>query len=346
MGIKTSISRLVDKKDLSFQEAKLVFEDIFEDKAEETQIAAFFTALKIKQETEAELSAAVDVIRARSKKINSRDRFLGVTDKDDCLFDTCGTGGSGVNKFNISTAVAFVVSSLGIKVAKHGNKAMSSNCGSADVLESLGVNILADSSVMESAIKDIGFCFLYAPMYHSALAKVAKIRRDLGIRTIFNILGPLCSPAELTHQLLGVYSRSFVPVVARVLKRAGIRSAFVVYSEDLKDEISLSAPTFVAHLKGKTVKNFTLKASDFGLKPLKLKDLEVKNAKESARVIQEIFKGVKGPKRDIVLANASSCFYILGRVKTLKAGVVLASDLIDSGKVIKQFNNFKKFVKN
>jgi anthranilate phosphoribosyltransferase len=342
--IREAISKLVDKENLSFTEAKGVFEEIFERKAVPSQIASFLVALKMKGEVEDEIYAAARVVRERANSLKVRDNFCGIENKDEPIVDTCGTGGSGINKFNISTCVAFVVSAAGIKVAKHGNKAMSSSCGSADVLEELGIKINASPSLMEKAIKEIGIGFLYAPMYHPALGEVAKVRREIGVRTIFNILGPLCSPASATHQLLGVYSKDLIYVISRVLKKLGVKRAFVVHSKDLKDEISLGAPTFVSFLNRRRIENFRLFPSDFGLKRVPIKELQAKNSKESAKIIKDILEGKKGATRNIVLANASCCFYILGKVKNLREGVELSSRLIDEGKVRRKFLEFKNFL--
>ncbi|UCC94307.1 MAG: anthranilate phosphoribosyltransferase [Candidatus Omnitrophota bacterium] len=343
--IKEAISKLVERSNLSFQETEKVFEEMFEKKATGPQIAAFLISLKIKGETEEEISAAAKVIRERAKKMDIRERFLGL-EQDDYIVDTCGTGGSGINKFNISTAVAVLVSAAGIKVAKHGNRAMSSSCGSADVLEELGVKIDVPSSIMEEAIKRVGIGFLYAPLYHPALAEVAQIRRQMGIRTIFNILGPLCNPAYASHQLLGVYAKSLVPIMARALRYLGIKKAFVVHSNDLKDEVSLGGPTYVSFLNNRKITNLSLKPSDFGLKRVYPKALHVRDVKESAELIQDIFGGKRGGPRDVVLANASCCFYILGKAKSLKNGVQLAAHLIDEGKAKKKLSQFKKFLES
>jgi anthranilate phosphoribosyltransferase len=342
--IKEAIAKLICAKSLSFGEAEEVFREIFEHKASPAQIAAFLTALKIKGETKEEIFAAACVVRSYANKLKVKNEFVGVEIEDEPILDTCGTGGSGLNKFNVSTAVSFVVAALGIKVAKHGNRAMSSACGSADVLEALGVKMDVPVQVMQEAIKKTGIGFLYAPMYHPALKEVAGVRRDLGVRTIFNILGPLCNPASATHQLLGVYDKDLVPLIAKVLKDLKTKKAFVFHSKDLKDEISLSAPTYAAYLNNGKIENFILKASDFGLKKVALKDLQVRDAKESAKVILDIFEGKSGARRDIVLANASPCFYILGKAKNFKEGVKLAASLIDSGKVKAKFIEFKNFI--
>ncbi len=342
--IKQAIAKLIKREDLKFNQAKSVFEEIFAQQATPAQIASFLTALGAKGEKEAEISAAASVIRQKANKLKVGGGFLGIEDKDEPIIDTCGTGGSGINKFNISTATAFVVSACGVKVAKHGNKAMSSNCGSADVLEALGINIAASPAIMEEAVKNIGIGFLYAPLYHPALKEVAAIRREIGVRTIFNILGPLCNPALANHQLLGVYDPSLTLPLAKVLRELGTKRAFVVCGKDLADEISLTGPTKVSFLDRKKIKNFNLNPRDFGLKKIKLNDLMVKDKIASARTITGILKGKKSPARDIVLASASVCFYILKKVPNFKAGVKLAAGLIDNGKARGQFLKFKQFL--
>jgi anthranilate phosphoribosyltransferase len=342
--IKQAIEKLIAGKDLKVKEAEEVFVEIFEHKASSAQIASFLTALKIKGEKEDEILAAASVIRAKANKLNLRDDFLGIEDKDQPILDTCGTGGSGLNKFNISTATSFVVAASGVKVAKHGNKAMSSNCGSADVLEALGINIASKPQVMEEAIRKIGIGFLYAPLYHPALKEVAGIRREIGVRTIFNILGPLCNPASANFQLLGVYSRNLVLPLVRVLKKLGAKKAAVIHSKDLGDEVSLAGPTYIGLLNNKKINSSTLNPSSFGLKKIKLKSLMVKDKQESAKVITGIFNGQKGACRDIVLANASVCFYILGKAANFKQGVKLGFELIDSGQVKAKFLKFKQFI--
>lgn len=342
--IKEAVRKLTDNNDLSFEETKLVFEEIFEHKTTAAQVAGFLVALKMKGEKEQEIFAAATVVRQYAKKVNVRQDFMGVEDKQEPIFDTCGTGGSGTNKFNISTAVAFVVAAAGVKVAKHGNRAMSSTCGSADVLEALGIKIDSPEVVMAEALKKTGISFFYAPLYHPALKEVADIRREIGVRTIFNILGPLCNPALADYQLLGVYKQELVALIGKVLKDLGVRKAFVVHGKDLKDEVSLSGPTRVAFLNNKRIEKFILTAADFGLKKSRLKDIEVNDAQSSARAVSDVLSGKKGPLRDVVLANASCCFYILGKAKNFKEGVVLSEKLIDEGKAQSKLAEFRKFL--
>jgi len=342
--IKTVISQLLKKKNLNFQQAKELFDEILSSSLTPSQIAAVLLLLKAKGEASDEIFAAAMSIREKAIKINPRDNFFGVEDRQQQIMDTCGTGGFGLNKFNVSTATAFVVSGAGIKVAKHGNRAMSSHHGSADVLEALGINITAEPVIMEKAIRNIGIGFLYAPLYHPALAKVAQIRKELGVRTIFNILGPLCNPAFANYQLLGTYSYSLAKTLVLVLKKLGLKKAFVVYSKDTGDEISLSGPTEVFFLNNKKISNFTLKPLDFGLKKIAIKDIIVKDLKTSAKMVKDILKGKKDPARSIVLANASACFYLLGKVSNFKQGVKLAKEVIDSKKAQEKFLQLKEFL--
>lgn len=342
--IKEAIAKLVSREDLSFEETKLVFEEIFTSQATPAQVASFLTALKMKGEKEEEIAAAARVVTDKATKIEVRDNFIGGKNIEEPVFDTCGTGGSGTNKFNISTAAAFVVSALGVKVAKHGNRAMSSTCGSADVLEFLGIKVDGEISLMAEAVKKVGIGFLYAPLYHPALKEVAQIRREMQVRTIFNILGPLCNPASANYQLLGVYRRELVDIMAKVLKIIGIKKAMVVYGKDLKDEVSLTGSTYAALVSKNKIEKFTLTPSDFGLRKVKLKDLEAKDRIMSARIIQDVFSGQKGACRDVVLANAGCCFYILGKVKNFKDGVKLGARMIDEGKVNSKFVEFKEFL--
>ncbi|MBU2103282.1 MAG: anthranilate phosphoribosyltransferase [Candidatus Omnitrophota bacterium] len=344
--IKEAIVSLFQHKDLSRACAQEAFEEILSQKATNAQIAAFLVALAAKQEKEIEITAAALTLRKKAIRVIARESFVGIENTDEPIFDTCGTGGSGVNKFNISTATAFVVSAAGIRVAKHGNRAMTSSCGSADVLEALGVTVTAEPRIMGDAIRAVGVGFLFAPLYHPALAGIAQIRREIGIRTIFNILGPLCNPAGATHQLLGVYRKELLGTMARVLRALGTRRAFVVHSSDLKDEISLSSTTAVAHLHKNKIEKISIRPSDFGLKKIKIKDIEVGNAKESARVITGVLGGKRSAAREIVLANAGASLYILGCVANLKEGARIAATLIDTGAAQKKLFDLKEFIRS
>lgn len=344
--IREAIVRLSEAKGLKFDEAKEVFEEIFSTTATSAQIGAFLALLSCKGESEVEIAAAAQVVRNYAYKVQVKRDLAGIVDEDDIVFDSCGTGGGGGTKFNISTAVAFVVAAAGIKVAKHGNRAMSSKSGSGDCFEALGVNIDIPHEVTQNAIKNIGIGFLYAPLYHPALKYVAAIRRELGIKTIFNIIGPLSNPAEATHQLLGVYKKELLPVVANALKSLGVKRAFVVYSDDLKDEVSLSGKTFVAFLNKGKIEFITLNAKSFGLKPVDNLKVRVKCAKDSAKVVKQVLSGKVGPCRDIVLANAGCALFIAGKALTIKDGVKLAARLIDEGAAKEKLKQLIDLTKN
>lgn len=338
--IKESIIQLVQGKSLPFIKAKQVFDDIFKGKVSNEQIAAFLVALALKGETELEITAAAKVVRANACKIN-----LSLP-KNAVVLDTCGTGGSKINKFNVSTAVAFVVSAAGIYVAKHGNRAMSSTSGSADVLEALGINSNVSPVIMQKAIEQVGIGFLFAPLYHPVLKEVALIRRQLGIKTIFNILGPLCNPAQVTHQLLGVSEECLVLSMAKVLVKLGVKKAFIVYGKDLKDEVSLSGETKAAIVSEGKIRQMVLTPKDFGLKQISVNKLKVYSVLESAEMIKEIFDGKKSSAYNIVLANASCALKLTGKVKTFKEGVCLSSALLEQGKVKEKFVSLKKFLED
>ncbi len=339
--IQSAIAKLVEKRDLGFEETKSVFEEIFNQEASPVQIASFLTALKIKKETETEIFAAATVVRDKAQKIKvypkSQREAIDV-------IDTCGTGGSGVSKFNISTVVAFVVASAGVKVAKHGNKAMSSRCGSADILQELGVNIEVEAEKMEQAINEVGIGFLYAPLYHPALKAVASVRKEIKTRTIFNILGPLCNPAFANHQLLGVYSQELILPMAKVLKQLGLRKAFVVYGKDLKDEVSLTGLTKACFLNKGRIKKMVFSPSNFGLKKIDLREIASDSPQRSAAIVKEVLSGKRGPARDIVLANAAVCFYLLNKSTNFKKGVAMAAELIDSQRAFDILEKFKNFL--
>ncbi len=342
--IKEAIQKLTEKKDLSFDETKEIFNDIFDHKISATQTASFLTALSMKGETAEEIYAAATVVRDRATRLSVQGDFIGIELDSEQILDSCGTGGSGVNKFNISTAVAFIVAASGVKVAKHGNRAMSSTCGSADVLEELGIKIDIAPKIMEETIKKTGIGFLYAPLYHPVLKEAAAIRKEIGARTIFNILGPLCNPAHATHQLLGVYKKELVRPMAEVLNSLGTKKALVVYGKDLKDEVSLTGETTAALIEKKKVKNMAINPSDFGLKKITLKSIETKDASSSAKIILDVLNGKKGPAQDIILANASCCFYILDKANNFKEGAALARSIIEKGKARDKFFEFKNFI--
>jgi anthranilate phosphoribosyltransferase len=344
--IKEAIVKAAKGIDLSVSEAEGAFTEILDQAATSAQIAALLTALAVKGENEDEIYAAAKVVRAHAQKIKVRNNFLGIDDPDEAVFDSCGTGGSNTQKFNVSTAVAFVVAASGVKTAKHGNRAMSSRCGSADCFEALSIAAEVEPAVAEAAIKDIGIGFLFAPLYHPALKSVAQIRREIGIRTIFNILGPLTNPAGTTAQLLGVCEERFILPVARALKALGVKRALVFSSKDLKDEISLSSRTRGIFVNGAKLTKMNFSASAFGLKKVLPAAIKVKSAKESAVMVRAVLSGKDIPARRIVLANAAAAFFVLGKALDIKAGVKLAAQLIDGKKALKKLEELKDFLKS
>ena len=321
MNIKTAIKYLVQNKDLSEKEAQEVMFEIMTDKVTPAQFGSFITALKIKGETAFEIAGMANAMRSVSLKI----------DLNQSLLDTCGTGGSGLNWFNISTACAFVISGAGIKIAKHGNKAISGKSGSADVLSELGVNLDCDISIVQKARDEIGICFLMAPRHHMAMRHVAASRSELGTRTIFNILGPLANPALVTKQLVGVFSESWVEPMARVLKSLGSERAWVVHGSDGLDEITTTGITKVAALDKGDITTFTVHPDDAGIELAKPKDLKGGLPKQNAEALLNLLKGEKGAYRDIVVFNSAAALIISGKVSTLKEGARLAADMIDNG---------------
>lgn len=315
------LEKLSKSEHLRFEEARAVMEDIMEGRCSEAQIGAFLVALKMKGETEEEIAALAQVMREKASRVRSRyERVV----------DTCGTGGDGCHTFNVSTAAAFVVAGAGIPVAKHGNRSVSSRCGSADVLEALGVNIDLDAAGAGRCLDEVGIGFLFAPNLHTAMRHVAKPRRELGIRTVFNILGPLANPAFARGQVLGVFRPELTETMARVLARLGVERAFVVHGHDGMDEVSLTGPTLVVELKGGEIRKYTFDPAEYGFTYCSLADLQGGGALENARLLREVLAGRKGPLRDVVLLNAA--FGIMaGGVDDFKEALHLAQESIDKG---------------
>ena len=334
--IKDAIAKAVKRENLSEKEASSVMSEIMSGEATEAQIASFITALRMKGETVDEITGAAKVMREFATKINVK----GAVDIDtedinideETIFDNCGTGGDSTNTFNVSTAAALIIAAAGLKVAKHGNRSVSSSCGSADVLEELGVNLDVTPEKVEECISKIGIGFLFAPALHGAMKYAIGPRKQIGIRTIFNILGPLTNPAGANSQVLGVYSRELVEKMAGVLKNLGVKKAWVVHSEDGMDEISVSAPTFVCEVAGGKLRSFNVKPEDFNIKRAKLSDIRGGNAKENAAIITRILDGEKGPRRDVAVLNAGAGLFIGSKAKDVLSGIKFAEEAIDSGK--------------
>jgi len=339
--IRKAIARVVEREDLSEPEMIEVMDQIMSGGATPAQIAAFITALRMKGETIDEITGAARVMRDRALPIRVGKRVLGM-DRDDInldretILDTCGTGGSGTNSFNISTTVAFVVSACGVKVAKHGNRAVSSSCGSADVLEALGVNLNVTPEVVERSIAEIGIGFLFAPALHGAMKHAIGPRREIGIRTIFNILGPLTNPANADCQVLGVYREDLVEKLAHVLKKLGCKRGFVVHGKDGMDEITLAGSSRIAEVGPQGVELKTITPEDFGLTSCAPTDLHGGDAVGNAVIVKDILAGQGGPKRQIVLLNAAYALVAAGKADNIMDGLRLAAEAIDSGRAAAQ----------
>lgn len=338
--IKAAIGKVVQQQDLAEAEMIEVMNQIMGGEATPAQVGAFITALRMKGETIDEITGAARVMRGHATPVRvgkalDLDREEINLDRETIL-DTCGTGGSGTKSFNISTTVAFVVSACGVKVAKHGNRSISSACGSADVLESLGVNLNVTPQQVESCIEEIGVGFLFAPALHGAMKHAIGPRREIGIRTIFNILGPLTNPAGADRQVLGVYDEKLVDVLARVLVRLGCRRGFVVHGLDGMDEVTLTGPTRIGEIRDGTVGLSTIEPEDFGLRRCSLADLQGGDAAANAAIVRAVLAGSRGPKRDVVLLNAAYALVAAGLAKEVETGLEQARRAIDDGLALAQ----------
>ncbi len=324
--IREAIEKVARRKDLAESEMRGAFEEIMSGRATPAQIGSFITALRMKGETVEEITAAARVMREMSVHIDAGRHIL----------DTCGTGGTGTNTFNISTTVAFVAAGCGLKVAKHGNRAASSACGSADVLEALGVKLDVGADMVQRCILEIGIGFLYAPSFHGAMKHALSPRKEIGIRTIFNILGPLSNPANATSQVLGVYDSSLTEVMARVLKNLGSKRAFVVCGMDTLDEITITGRTRVSELNRGRIRSYFMTPEKFGIKRSSLDDIRGGDAKENAEIVISVLKGERSPKRDVVLLNSAAGLVSAFKAKDMKAGIKLAAESIDSGRAMEK----------
>lgn len=336
--IKEAIATVVRGDDLTEGEMMEVMEEIMEGRATPSQIGSFITALRMKGEIVDEITGAAKVMRAKAEKIALKDH-----PEDETILDTCGTGGDSANTFNVSTATAFVAAGGGVKVAKHGNRAVSSQCGSADVLETLGLKLDIPPSDVERCIREVGIGFLFAPLFHGAMKYAAGPRREIGLRTIFNVLGPLTNPAGATAQLLGVYDLGLTEKMAHVLGKLGTKEAFVVCGEGRFDEISICGTSKVSHLRGGDVTTFEMTPEEYGFKRATPEAINGGDASENARIILNILDGEHGPKRDIVLLNAGAAFVAAGLDNDLKAGIERANDAIDSGRAKEKLDSLINF---
>lgn len=332
--IQEAIVKIVNKQDLTYDEAYTVMNEIMSGQTTPTQNAAFLASLSTKSaraETTDEIAGCAAAMREHAMKVD--------TGMD--VFEIVGTGGDGAHSFNISTTSALVAAAGGLKVAKHGNRAASSKCGTADCLEALGVNIQQGPEKCRELLEKAGMCFFFAQKYHTSMKYVGAIRKELGFRTVFNILGPLTNPGSPKMQLLGVYDDYLVEPLAQVLINLGVRRGMVVYGQDKLDEISLSAPTTVCEFKDGWFKSYTITPEEFGLTRCAKSDLCGGTPAENAAMTLAILNGEKGPKRDAVLMNAGAALYIGGKAETMKEGVKLAGDLLDSGKALETLEMLK-----
>lgn len=334
--IKEAIVKIVSKEDLTYDEAYSVINEIMSGNTTQTQNAAFLAALSTKStkaETIPEIAGCAAAMRAHSQKVDCGDLEV---------LDLVGTGGDGSNSFNISTTSAIVVASGGVKVAKHGNRAASSKSGTADCFEALGVNINQSPQKCVELLNKVGLCFIFAQNYHSSMKYVGTLRRELGFRTVFNILGPLTNPASPSMQVLGVYDEHLLTPLANVLMSLGVGRGMVVYGKDKLDEISLSSETAICEFKNGWYKSYTIKPEDFGLKRCQKSDLLGGDAKENAQITRSILSGEEGHRKNVVLLNAGAALYVGGKATSLKDGIDLANELIKSKKALKTLDELVK----
>jgi anthranilate phosphoribosyltransferase len=341
MTPQEALSRLIERREIFHDEMLSIMRQIMSGQVTPVQIAGIIIGLRVKGETVEEISAAAQVLRELSTKVDvSGERHL---------VDTCGTGGDSAHTFNISTASAFVAAAAGAKVAKHGGRSVSSSCGSADVLEALGVNINVSPEQVVQSIRQIGIGFMFAPNHHSAMKHAAKVRKELGVRTLFNIIGPLTNPAGAKNQLLGVFHHDLIGILARVLQTLGSRHALVVHGFDGLDEISISGETEVAELKNSKVEEYIIDPTRFGFKLSPLNSIQAKSAGESKNMLLSVLNNQPGPARDIVTLNSGAAVYVSGLADSLEQGVRKAGEVIASGaardklsQLIEFCNQFKK----
>ena len=328
MSFQKSLQSIVLGNDLSEQEMVDAMTEVMDGQVGDTQLAAFLTALQVKKEKVPEIVGAAKVMREKAEKVKVKASHI---------VDTCGTGGDGADTFNISTAVAFVVAGASVTVAKHGNRAVSSKSGSADVLKCMGVNIEASLSTVERCIEETGIGFLFAPLMHKAMKHAATVRKELGFRTLFNLLGPLTNPANAHAQVLGVYDSRWVNPLAEVLRDLGSCRALVVHGFDGLDEITLTSETQVSELKNDNVTSFTIDPKEYGYSLCSANDLKGGSPEENAGIIRDILNGTTGPKTDIVILNAAAAIYVGGKADSIEKGILVAANSIDSGAANKKF---------
>lgn len=328
--IKEAIISLSKKENLSYDTAAAVMDEIMSGEATTIQMSAYLTALAMKGETIEEITASAAGMRAHCTRLLHNMDVLEIV----------GTGGDGSNSFNISTTSSIVIAAAGIPVAKHGNRAASSRSGAADVLEALGVNIMLPPEKSTELLNEIGICFLFAQKYHTAMKYVGPVRKELGIRTVFNLLGPLSNPAGANMEIMGVYDESLVEPLANVMANLGVKSGMVVYGQDKLDEISLSAPTTVCEIRNGWFKTYVIEPEMFGFSKCDKSALTGGDPKENADITLSILKGESGPRRDAVLLNSAAAIYTAGKAESMEQAVKIAADVIDSGKAMDKLSEF------
>jgi anthranilate phosphoribosyltransferase len=328
-----ALDQILRGRHLDRQSARQAMGEIMDGKATPAQIGAFLAGLRMKGEQVEEIIGFAQAMRERAVRVPIHD----------CgLVDTCGTGGDGSHTFNISTAAAIVAASDGVRIAKHGNRAVSSKSGSADVLEALGVPITLTPAAAAECLRETNLCFLFAPLYHQAMKHAAGPRKELAIRTVFNLLGPLTNPAGAKRQLLGVYDVSLLPTVAQVLSELGVERALVVAGDDGLDELTVTGPSRIAELRDGEISTYEVVPEQFGLRRHSLEDLKGGDASANASIIREVFAGRRGAPRDIVLLNAGALLYLAGRSVSIEAGVIRAAELIDQGEVLRKLDQIQQ----
>jgi anthranilate phosphoribosyltransferase len=329
MDIQAALKLVTQKQDLTAEQMRAVMQQIMTGNATPAQIGGFLIGLSMKGETATEIAAAAEVMRSLATQVHIEGEHV---------VDTCGTGGDGASTFNVSTASAFVVAAAGAKVAKHGNRSISSSSGSADVLEAAGVNLELTPEQVKHCIDNVGLGFLFAQKHHGAMKHAIGPRREMGVRTIFNLLGPLTNPAQAAHQVLGVFDQKWVRPMAEVLQALGSKHVLVVHAEDGLDEISIGAETHVAELKDGEISSYTIKPEDYGMTRSSVTELTVKNAHDSLDIIKAIFSGEHGPARNIVVLNAGAAIYAADLADSLAQGIEQAASVIDSGAASEKLN--------
>ncbi|PKO26062.1 MAG: anthranilate phosphoribosyltransferase [Betaproteobacteria bacterium HGW-Betaproteobacteria-8] len=333
LTFKEALQALIEGRNLSYSEMVSVMQQVMGGELTPSQIAALLIGLRVKGETVEEIAAAAHVMRSLATHVSIHSK--------EHLVDTCGTGGDGIQTFNVSTAGAFVAAAAGAVVAKHGGRSVSSTCGSIDVLEALGVNVNQTPEQVAASVDEIGIGFMFAPNHHSAMKYAAPVRRELGVRTLFNLLGPMTNPAGAERQVMGVFHRDLTGLLAGALQRLGSKHVMVVHGADGMDEISFSGDTYVAELKDGEVRQYTLNPKQFGLPLHDVKTIQVRNAEESKAMLLDVLAGRHVPARDIVLLNAGASIYVAGVVDSLAAGIEAAKQAIDSGAAMSKLEQLK-----